>query len=61
MNSYKPFNDIWKFYSDFVCRTFKRIWPDNNCVLVATVSVYKDFQLFQKVLKAHSTYYHEGA
>jgi len=30
LNSYKPFNDVWKFYSDFVNPAFKRIRPDDD-------------------------------
>jgi len=55
LNSYKPFNDVWKFYGDFVNPAFKSIWPT---MTISRVCVYKkEFQLLQKVLKAHSTYY----
>jgi len=30
MNSYKPLNDVWKFYGDFVNPAFKSIWPDDD-------------------------------
>jgi len=30
VNSYKPFNDVWKFYGDFVNPAFKSIWADDD-------------------------------
>jgi len=54
LNSYKPFNVVWKFY-DFVNPTFKIYGPT---MTISTVCVYKkEFQLLQNwVLKAHNTY-----
>jgi len=31
LNFYKPFNDVWKYYSDFVNPAFKSIRPDIDC------------------------------
>jgi len=30
LNSYKPFNDVWIFYSNFVNPALQSIWSDDN-------------------------------
>jgi len=30
LNSYKAFNGVWKFYSDFENPAFESIWPDGD-------------------------------
>jgi len=51
--SYKLFNNVYKFYSDFVSPASKVYGPT---MTASTVCVYKDFQLLQKVLQTHGTF-----
>jgi len=34
LNSYKPFNDVWKFYVDLMNPAFKSIWPDDDYMCI---------------------------
>jgi len=46
----------------WLCVSYFQKYMARQQLRTSTVCVYKkDFQLLQKVLKAHSTYYHEGA
>ena len=56
LNSCKPFNDVWKFYGNLVNPAFKVYCPTTTST-DSRACIYKpDFQLLQKVLKAHSTH-----
>jgi len=55
LDSYKPFNDVWKSYGDFVNPAFKRIWPDDDyqygmCIYEGIPAVEKGPESAQHIL-----------